>query len=448
MDSSNNAPFNPCAPDAYQHWAQVPIDEGIARWREIFNVTETVVRGGGIAASVVIPVYNAAPYLPQMLISLAAQTLGNIEIICADDGSTDGSRAVLDAFAAHDPRIKVLAQPNQGAAVARNNGLAAASGDWVLFVDADDFCRPDMLAEMVAEGEKGADVVIAARRSLDAQGRRKVLDVPIPKAYLALGETVTAETEGFDVFTGFGLAPWNKLYRREFLLAEGLSFQPLPVSNDVAFVACSLLRAACIRLLPKSYYFYREGNLGGLVDRRDRHPTAFLEALGAVGREVAGRSARVQTLFYKMAVRAGFWQLMRMQSADGLHTVYQALRDGGLAALKGPDVEEATLDLGPLLNDAYRALMRREPLEMVLAALLSARRIKLDAVNQDKRETKAKVAALMAEKRGLAAENKSLKAENKSLKKKNDALTRSTSYRLGRLATSPVRALRAFFKNK
>lgn len=469
MIPSDESQLDPCAPDSYHWWAQVPVVEGIAKWREIFKASTTTRIGDGVAASVVVPVYNAAPYLPQMLISLAAQTLENIEIICVDDGSSDGSRAVCETFAAHDARFKVLSQSNQGAAVARNNGLAASVGKWVMFVDADDFCRPEMLAEMVAEGEKGADVVVAARNTLDPQGRRKVLEIPIPKAYLALGETVTSDTEGLDVFTGFGLAPWNKLFRREFLMTQRLRFQPLPVSNDVAFVACSLLRATRIRLLAKAYYCYREGNLGGLVARRDRHPTAFLEALGAVGREVAGRSARVQTLFYKLAVRSGFWQLMRMQSAEGLRTVYCALRDDGLAALKGSAVDDGALDLGPLLGDAYDALIRREPLEMVLSALLTARRIRLDAANQDLRTSREKVASLRDKTSRLEAKvselkqknqtlrevngklkqkNQTLKEANGKLKQKLATVVSSTAYRLGRMATWPVRALRGFFKRK
>ena len=332
--------LDPCLPYSYLWWAKVPIAEGIARWREIFGVTETVALGDGIAASVVIPVYNAAPYLPQMLISLAAQTLRNFEIICVDDGSTDGSLSVCKAFAEHDPRIKVVSQPNQGAAAARNHGLEMAVGKWVLFVDADDFCRPEMLAEMAAEGEKGADVVVAGRHYLDFQGRHRGIEYDIPEPYLSLGGKLTSDTEGFDIFAGLGFAAWNKLYRREFLVAKGLKFLCLPASNDITFVACSLLRADGIRLLPKAYYYYRDGNPGSIVGRLDRHPTAFLEAWDAVWREVSDRSPRLQAQFYNAAVRTCFWQLTHRRSVEGMLAVYHALLDGRLAALKGGHPEK------------------------------------------------------------------------------------------------------------
>lgn len=447
--------LDPCLPYSYLWWSKVPIAEGIARWREIFGVTETTRIGGGVAASVVIPVYNAAEYLPQMLISLAAQTLANIEIICVDDGSTDGSLAVCKAFAEHDWRIKVVSQSNQGAAAARNNGLEMAVGKWVIFVDADDFCRPEMLAEMVAEGEKGAEVVVTSRHYLDFRGRHKGLNLPIPKKYFELGETLSSDTEGFDVFSGLGFPPWNKLYRREFLLDKGLEFYNLPVCNDLTFVACSLLRAERIRLLPQAYYFYRSGNPTSVVGRSDRHPTAFLNALDAVWREVASRSLRLQTLFYAAAIHFCFWNLMRKQSAEGMHAVYQALLDGGLAALKGAGVDDAALSLGAV-RDAYDALMRREPLEMVLLALSASYKLEMEVRRHDLREIKQKLAllngkvgalkekniALKNGKNALGAKVAALKAEKASLKQKLAEIKASRSYRLGRLATAPFRMIR------
>lgn len=88
---------DPREPRSWQEWAQMPFVEGVARWRAFFRAGAPAAIGEDVAASVVIPVHNAAPFLPQMLISLSAQTLGNIEIICVDDGSTDESRAGTEA---------------------------------------------------------------------------------------------------------------------------------------------------------------------------------------------------------------------------------------------------------------------------------------------------------------------------------------------------------------
>lgn len=88
--------------------------------------------------SVVVPVYNAAAFLPRCLDSLIQQTYSNLEIICVNDGSTDGSAVILDAYAAKDSRIKVIHQENAGVSAARNRGLDAATGEIIGFCDADD----------------------------------------------------------------------------------------------------------------------------------------------------------------------------------------------------------------------------------------------------------------------------------------------------------------------
>lgn len=89
--------------------------------------------------SVIIPVYNAASTLEATLLSIQNQSLQDIEIICVDDGSTDDSKKVIDRIAQNDNRIRYLYQDNSGAAIARNRGLRNASGDYVAFIDADDF---------------------------------------------------------------------------------------------------------------------------------------------------------------------------------------------------------------------------------------------------------------------------------------------------------------------
>ena len=94
--------------------------------------------------SVIIPVYNAAKYLPRCVKSVQAQTHKNLEIILVDDGSKDNSPQLCDAFAAQDPRVKVFHKPNGGVSSARNVGLDNARGEYIGFVDADDEVHPQM----------------------------------------------------------------------------------------------------------------------------------------------------------------------------------------------------------------------------------------------------------------------------------------------------------------
>lgn len=98
--------------------------------------------------SIIIPVYNVAPYLRECLDSVLAQTFGDWEAICVDDGSTDGSGAILDEYAVRDKRFRVVHQPNAGVATARNKGLEETTGQWVLFLDADDVWNMNLLSTM------------------------------------------------------------------------------------------------------------------------------------------------------------------------------------------------------------------------------------------------------------------------------------------------------------
>ena len=99
--------------------------------------------------SIIIPVYNVAPYLRECLDSVLAQTFTDWEAICVDDGSTDGSGAILDEYAAKDNRFRVIHQQNAGVSVARNTALSRIRGEWFLFLDGDDRLRPDGLAVFV-----------------------------------------------------------------------------------------------------------------------------------------------------------------------------------------------------------------------------------------------------------------------------------------------------------
>jgi glycosyltransferase involved in cell wall biosynthesis len=95
--------------------------------------------------SVIVPVYNVEQYLPECLDSLFHQTYGDWEAVCVDDGSTDGCAAILAGYASRDSRIKVITQPNGGLSAARNTGLDNATGDYILFLDSDDWLEPNTL---------------------------------------------------------------------------------------------------------------------------------------------------------------------------------------------------------------------------------------------------------------------------------------------------------------
>lgn len=120
-----------------------------------------------IKISVIIPVYNVAAYLPRCLDSVVGQTYGNLEIILVDDGSTDGGGAICDSYAAEDGRITVIHQKNQGLSAARNTGLQYAAGEFVGFVDSDDWIEPDFYETLLkVQGKNGADIAQVSYREV------------------------------------------------------------------------------------------------------------------------------------------------------------------------------------------------------------------------------------------------------------------------------------------
>ena len=103
--------------------------------------------------SIIVPVYNAEKYLQECVESVLCQTLSDIELILVDDGSTDSSPTLCDQYAAKDARVRVIHQENAGAAAARNHGLGIAQGEYVAFVDSDDWIDADMYERMFAAAE-------------------------------------------------------------------------------------------------------------------------------------------------------------------------------------------------------------------------------------------------------------------------------------------------------
>ena len=153
--------------------------------------------------TIILPVYNKIKYLPTTLPSLLSQTYRDFELIAVDDGSTDGSGDFLDRLAKTDSRVKVIRQPNAGVSAARNAALDRASGDYVVFADADDTVCPDWLEVLTKEAEiSGADIVVSGLNKTNKDGEiiGKTSTKPClpPKSFTDF--TLIRETAGFSAF--------------------------------------------------------------------------------------------------------------------------------------------------------------------------------------------------------------------------------------------------------
>lgn len=237
-----------------------------------------------VKVSVIMPVYNVELYLEECLDSVLGQTLRDIEVICVDDGSTDSSLDILRRYERQDARVKIIQQKNLYAGVARNQGLEVATGTYVVFLDSDDFFREDMLEQVYRKGvEQDADVVLFGGRIYYTQkGEYQKADRYLRRAVLKPYTVFNRDDIPEQLFTVTTPAPWTKAFRRDFILQQGLRFQPLPNSNDAYFVITALALAQRITWLDEDFVNYRVGQTGNIQSRKAEHPCCFIQAYQAI----------------------------------------------------------------------------------------------------------------------------------------------------------------------
>lgn len=202
--------------------------------------------------TIIIPSYNKVEYLNECLLSVLGQT-DNIELICVDDGSTDGSRALIEGFAQNDSRVRLISQSNQGAGVARNVGIKAAKGEYIAFLDADDFYPTnDILARLYAAA-KANNADICGGSFCEIDGDKKVS--------FFIGDMAgnTFSKEGCVDFRDyqFDYAYYRFIYRREFLLKHQLFFPDYRRYQDPPFMLRAFTAAGKFYAIPDVTYSYR-----------------------------------------------------------------------------------------------------------------------------------------------------------------------------------------------
>lgn len=218
-------------------------------------------------ASVIVPAWGDTPYLEEVKARLAAQTFRDFETIIAAPPGGD---------------------PNAGAA--RNEGLARACGEWLFFVDADDMPAPDFIEAALAAAEKtSADVVAFGADEVDDRlGTRTPMPYLKRLAPWADGKAHPLDELGAARFTTLGLAPWNKAVRRSLVEGNGIRFQPVRRSNDVAFAVEVLAKASTFAAVDRSLIGYRVNNAKSLQWNNAETPTCFYEALLEAKRRLGG----------------------------------------------------------------------------------------------------------------------------------------------------------------
>lgn len=209
--------------------------------------------------SVIVPVYNTAPWLRRCLDSICAQSYQNLEILCVNDGSTDNSAEILAEYAARDSRIKVFTQENAGLSAARNTALVHASGEWVTGVDSDDYLEVGAYERAVACVNEGVDMVSFGVLDVDESG------APMPyNAYFSLPAAGMYDMTP-ELAEKLNVCFWSKLWRRSLIEGHELRFPHGLVHEDEAmyYLAAPYIRRVAI--CPEIGYYYVQ-RLGSIMN--------------------------------------------------------------------------------------------------------------------------------------------------------------------------------------
>ncbi len=220
--------------------------------------------------SLVVAIYNVDPYLEQCIESVIHQTEKNIEIILVDDGSTDRSPELCDTYAGRDSRIRVIHQMNAGVSAARNAGIAAATADWIAFMDGDDFLDEHYVEKMISATGEDLDIVCCAYYTYDEEGKKKKeffkdeflyksIDEKTPLFYQLMQSHYGQESSSRG--TGIGV-PWAKLYRAK--MVKKMAFHTgLRRMQDNVFNMYAFYNARGVKYIKEHLYFYRLSHISG-----------------------------------------------------------------------------------------------------------------------------------------------------------------------------------------
>lgn len=287
-------------------------------------------------ASVIVPVYNAEAYLGQCLESLFGQSFDDFEIVCVDDGSTDGSRAILqEAAAAHSGRLVVLEQQNGGPGAARMAGIDCAQGEYLFFLDSDDFAEPTMLEHAVdVLDSTGADVAIwdvwyynerFSRRQNPPAGTLR------PEAFSCERGVFSWRDNPDEIMSAFQNWPWNKAFRAAFVRDNAIAFGPFHRTEDLQFTVGALVCAEKIAYVDERLVNYRVGRADSAMGDKDSHPCDVVDAFALLKRwlEEKGVYDQLERGFVNWAASGVLYTLNTLNTREAYALVCECLLEKG-----------------------------------------------------------------------------------------------------------------------
>ena len=290
-----------------------------------------------IKVSVIMPIYNASDYLRPALECVVGQTLSEIEIICIDDGSTDKSLSIIKEYQEKDQRIRIVTENNAGVSTARNKGIIRARGEFIMFLDADDFYEPTLLERLYVEAIKHElDVAVCKYDVYNTKQSRFTPAVPEDHGEILMsGEIVSKSNHPEHILQCMSGYVWNKLFRASLIREKGLMFAPeLYVFEDVHFLCTVLAYAARVKGISEvlvHHRVYSEQSRSKLFRKYFKQiPKVYLqikEFLMSQGMYIpltnsylnlsSSRCYKIYNLLWSDA-KADFWDILHNGYADSL----------------------------------------------------------------------------------------------------------------------------------
>lgn len=275
------------------------------------------------AVSVLVPVYNVEKYLRQCLDSLVGQTLADIEIVCVNDGSTDGSPAILEEYARADRRVVVVNKANGGLPSARNAGLNVARGRYVGFVDGDDYVAPEMFQKLYEAAETNdADIVICGGHLFpgEEQAPKWLKDTLSPQniVYKAGGTDALFKERGAKPFL------WRDFVRRDLIERNAFRLdEEIVVGEDQAFQFKIFATAKRVAFIADKLYYYRWSRPDSIMNevqykdygtRIMKHVKMLSSIIGSWQQQL--RETQTAVRFFEWCVDFLYWDIVRVTAVD------------------------------------------------------------------------------------------------------------------------------------
>lgn len=213
--------------------------------------------------SIIVPVYNVEKYISQCLMSLIHQSYDNIEIIVINDGSSDNSLSIISRFQNIDDRVIVINQENKGLGYTRNVGIECATGDYILFIDSDDYISLDTCAKIEDFlSIKQCDIIVLGRYRFGDNYCKKD-QVSKDLFTFQTGELYLLHAVQYNCFTA---SSCNKIFRRSFLCENMLRFEPDILYEDLLFVFKSLIISSSLGVIDDPCYYYRWNRKDSIIN--------------------------------------------------------------------------------------------------------------------------------------------------------------------------------------